>query len=55
MPIWSEFHSTVGLPMGRTPWAVLRTVLVLLRAGWLLQARVTPPRLNDLDCSREKE
>jgi len=55
MTNWSEFRSTVGLPMGRTPWAVLCTVLVLLNAGWLLQERVTAPRLNDLEYSREKE
>jgi hypothetical protein len=51
MSVWSEFRSTVGLPVGKTPWAVLCTVLVLLTAGWLLQERVTAPRMNDLDYS----
>jgi len=51
MSIWSEFRSTVGLPAGRAPWAVLCTVLVLLTAGWLLQERVSAPSMNDLDYS----
>ena len=51
MSTWSEFRSTVGLPLGSTPWAVVCTVLVLLTAGWLLQERVTAPSLNDLDYS----
>ena len=41
MSIWSKFRRAVGLPVGRTPWPVLCTVLVLLTAGWLLQKRVT--------------
>ncbi|HEX7450884.1 MAG TPA: hypothetical protein VF294_01285 [Polyangiaceae bacterium] len=51
MSVWSEFRSTVGLPVGRTPWGVLCTVLILLTAGWLLQERVTAPSMNDLDYS----
>jgi hypothetical protein len=51
MSVWSEFRSTVGLPVGRTPWAVLCTVPVLLIAGGLLQERVTAPSLNELDYS----
>ena len=51
MSIWSEFRGTVGLPLGRMPWAVLCTVLVLLTAGWLLQERVTATSMNDLDYS----
>ena len=51
MSTWSEFRGTVGLPKGKTPWAVLCTVLVLLTAGWLLQERVTAPSMNDLDYS----
>lgn len=51
MSAWSEFRSTVGLPVGKTPWVALWTVLVLLAAGWLLQERVTAPSSNDLDYS----
>lgn len=51
MSAWSEFRSTIGLPKGKTPWAAVWTVLVLLTAGWLLQERATAPSMNDLDYS----